>query len=164
MFNLKEHKTTFILVSLNLRVVDCRWINDVLDTWEIQYLLARVLPCVKSLAYWCASINNSTRSPQEKHLPEIGDPWPWTKLALSSTSLPFKHHSLLHLHTLVLSQLESYILVPTHKALPIIQMEWSDKALSTCRNLHQYLCLLVPTHKALPIIQMAWYRSSIKHM
>ena len=152
MFNLKEHKTTFILVSLNLRVVDCRWINDVLDTWEIQYLLARVLPCVKSLAYWCASINNSTRSPQEKHLPEIGDPWPWTKLALSSTSLPCKHHSLLPLHTLVLSQLESYILVPTHKALPIIQMEWSDKALSTCRNLHQYLCVLVPTHKALPII------------
>ena len=130
MFNLKEHRTTFILVSLNLRV----------------------LPCVKSLAYWCASIHNSTRSPQEKHLPEIGDPWPWTKLALSSTSLPCMHQSLLPLHTLVLSQLESYLLVPTHKALPIIQMSWLDKALSTCRNLHQYLCVLVPTHKALPII------------
>ena len=69
-----------------------------------------------------------------KRQKEIGDPWPWNKMALSSTSLPCKHHSLLPLHTLVLSQLESCLLhVPTHKALPFIQMAWLDKALSTCR-------------------------------
>ena len=69
-----------------------------------------------------------------KRQKEIGDPWPWTKMALSSSSLPCKHHSLLPLHTLVLSQLESCLLhVPTHKALPFIQMAWLDKALSTCR-------------------------------
>lgn len=72
--NLLEHtSSSWFLISLNVRGVECRWIEDVLGSCEIQYLLAGRFPIWSP---WPIDIHQPV-TPfdhlREKHHPEIGD-------------------------------------------------------------------------------------------